>query len=67
MVKNFIQVGRFYPSSQLCHSCGYKFKDLTLDITKWKCPKWSTLHDRDINAAINIRDEGIRLLSSGKK
>ena len=65
--KNFIQVGRFFSSSQLCHSCGYKFKELTLDIREWNCPKCGELHDRDINAAINIRDEGIRLLSSGKK
>ena len=65
--KNFIQVGRLFSSNQLCHSGGYKFEDLTLDITEWNCPKCGTLHNRDINAATNIRDEGIRLLSSGKK
>ena len=59
--KNVILVGRFYPSSQLCHCCGYRnpaIKDL--GIREWVCPNCGAQHDRDINAAINIKTEGIR-------
>ena len=62
--KYFIKIDRFYPSSQTCHTCGYvnpEVKDLS--IRKWTCPACGAVHDRDINAAVNIRDEGLRLLS----
>lgn len=62
--KYFIKVDKFYPSSQTCHTCGYvnpEVKDLS--IRKWVCPACGAVHDRDINAAINIRDEDLRLLS----
>ena len=52
--KKFIQIDRFYPSSQLCHVCGYQNKQLTLKNRQWKCPKCGTNHQRDINAAKNI-------------
>ena len=61
--RNFIQVDRFYPSSKLCSICGYKFNDLTLDMRKWTCPDCNTTHDRDVNAAINILQEGLNILS----
>lgn len=62
--KYFVKVDRFYPSSQTCHTCGYvnpEIKDLS--IRKWTCPACGAVHDRDINAAVNIRNEGLRLLS----
>ncbi|CDA33970.1 putative transposase [Firmicutes bacterium CAG:536] len=61
--KYFVKVDRFYPSSQTCHVCGCvdpKVKNLS--IRKWVCSACGAVHDRDVNAAINIRDEGLRLL-----
>lgn len=56
-----VQVGRFYPSSKLCHNCGYKYKALRLSEREWVCEQCGVLHDRDVNAALNIRDEALRL------
>jgi putative transposase len=59
--KIVIQIDRFFPSSQLCSHCGYKKEDLTLSIREWFCPECGTKHDRDINAAINILKEAIKI------
>lgn len=59
-----VKIDRFYPSSQLCSNCGAKWagtKDLS--IRKWTCPECGTEHDRDINAAINILNEGLRIIN----
>jgi putative transposase len=58
-----VVVDRFYPSTQLCHVCGYKNEALTLSDRTWQCPICGAVHDRDVNAALNIRDEGLRLLA----
>ena len=60
--KKFIQIDRFYPSSQKCSNCEYQYTDLTLEIRKWTCPKFKTTHHRDINAAKNILNEGKRII-----
>jgi putative transposase len=60
-----VVVDRFYPSTQLCHVCGFKNETLTLAERTWPCPICGTLHDRDVNAALNIRDEGLRILAVG--
>lgn len=52
--KNIIFIGRYEPSSKLCHNCGYINKDLTLKDREWTCPICGEHLDRDINAAINI-------------
>ena len=60
-----IKVPAFYPSSQLCSNCGYQNKAVKdLKVRKWICPECGTVHDRDINAAINIRNEGMRIYTS---
>ena len=62
--RKVVKVPSTYPSSQLCHTCGYK-NSLTKDlaIRKWTCPKCGSIHDRDINAARNILSKGIELLT----
>ena len=53
--RTFVQIDRFYPSSQTCSSCGYKNAAVKNEkVRAWTCPKCGAHHDRDINAAINI-------------
>jgi putative transposase len=54
--KTIIQIGRFEPSSKICSVCSHKNTDLKLKDRKWTCPSCSVEHDRDINAAINIKN-----------
>lgn len=58
-----IKINKWYPSSQICSNCGNRQK-LTLDQRTYNCPKCGEIIDRDYNAAINIRNEGIRLLKA---
>ena len=58
--KHFIQIGRFEPSSKMCSVCGSTNHQLTLEDRQWTCHSCSTVHDRDVNAAINIKDFGCR-------
>ena len=61
--KKLIKVDKWYPSSQLCSCCGYQNPDVkNMNVKDWTCPECGTHHDRDHNAAINIRLEGIRIL-----
>ena len=63
--KTISMVDRFYPSSQLCSNCGYKNSDVkNLSIREWTCPECVTHHDRDVNSAINILNEGLRVINS---
>lgn len=59
----YIKISSFYPSSKLCHCCGYKNTTLTLADRKWECPNCHTLLDRDKNAALNILEEGLKILN----
>jgi len=59
--REVIDVSRWFPSSKLCHGCGYKNTGLTLKDREWICPECGLIHDRDLNAAINVRNEGIKI------
>ena len=61
--RQYVKIGTFYPSSKLCHCCGFKYKGLKLDERFWTCPECGTYLDRDENAAVNILQEGLRILS----
>lgn len=63
--KVYLEVNRFFASSKTCNNCLFQVSDLPLDTRYWDCPSCGTHHDRDINAARNIRDEGLRIISSG--
>lgn len=65
--KQVIEIGRFYPSSKTCSSCGVVNGDLKLSDRSWKCSSCESEHDRDLNAAINIAMEGARIYKAGRK
>lgn len=60
--RDFIEIDQYFPSSRLCECCGFKNDNLTLNDRTWVCPSCGVEHDRDLNAASNIRNEGVRLL-----
>ena len=62
---NILKIGRFEPSSKTCSNCGNINKDLTLKDREWTCKGCGTHHDRDINAAINIKNFSLRNILSG--
>ena len=63
--KRLVKVDRFFASSQICNICGYKNPETkNLAVRAWDCPQCGKHHDRDVNAAINIRNEGMRLVTA---
>ncbi len=65
--KIYLEVDRFFPSSKTCHVCLNQVGSLPLEVRNWTCNNCNTTHDRDINAAISLRDEGLRLLTCGTR
>lgn len=62
--KRFVQIDTFYASSKTCSVCGHKLDELSLSVREWVCPHCHAGHDRDVNAARNIRVEGIRKMKA---
>ena len=62
--KKLIIVDKYYPSSKLCNVCGHKNELLTITDKTWECPNCHTVHNRDINASINLKKEGLRIYNS---
>jgi putative transposase len=60
--KIYLEVERFFPSSKTCCMCLNQVASLPLDVRFWSCQQCQTKHDRDVNASINLRDEGLRIL-----
>jgi len=65
--RTLIKVDRWFPSSKTCSGCGHKLDELRLDTRHWQCPQCGAEHDRDINAANNILNEGLGRWSSEVK
>ena len=63
--RQYIEIDRWFPSSKTCHICLNRVDNLTLDVRAWTCKHCGTHHDRDVNAAINIRNEALRIISLG--
>jgi putative transposase len=62
--RDLVVIDRWFPSSKLCSVCGHKYSDLSLKERTWKCTKCGTVHDRDANAAQNIKKEGQRIIGT---
>ena len=63
--KEVIKIDTWFPSSQICSNCGHKDGKKALSIREWTCPKCGAHHERDINASINILNEGLRMKTVG--
>jgi putative transposase len=61
--RTFVRVGRFFPSTKRCSTCGHVLEQLALSAREWTCPECGSAHDRDINAARNLLTEGLRTIA----
>ena len=60
--KTIVKIDRYFPSSKMCNVCNYIKQDLTLKNREWICPNCNTKHNRDLNASINILNQGLKIL-----
>ncbi|MCL7461196.1 transposase [Pseudomonas sp. NW5] len=61
-----VAIDRWYPSSKRCSCCGYTLDILPLNLRTWACPECGAEHDRDVNAALNIKAAGLAVLALGE-
>jgi putative transposase len=59
--KKLVTIDKWFPSSKTCNQCGYVNSELKLGDRSWICPECGTVHNRDLNAAINIKKQGLLL------
>lgn len=64
--RDLVKIDQYFPSSKRCSSCGHVVESLPLDVRKWSCPECKSEHDRDINAAKNIKAVGLTVLALGE-
>lgn len=64
--RSVVAIDQFFPSSKRCSCCGFTMKKMPLDVRKWHCPECGADHDRDINAARNIKAAGLAVLACGE-
>ncbi len=62
--RTLVVVDRFFPSTRRCSACHVMAPRLDVSVRRWMCTGCGALHDRDVNAAVNLRDEGMRLLAA---
>jgi len=62
---HYVEVDRFFPSSKRCSNCGTIKQDLALQDRTYKCKSCGSILDRDFNASVNLRDEGLRVYTEG--
>jgi putative transposase len=63
--RDLIVIDRWYPSTRTCSACGHMAAKLPLSVREWDCTNCGTRHDRDVNAAVNIRAAGLAVLACG--
>jgi putative transposase len=64
--RQLVAIDQWYPSSKRCSGCGHVMETMPLHIRTWACPVCKTEHDRDVNAAINIKAAGLAVLALGE-
>ena len=64
--RSVVTIDQWYPSSKRCSVCGHLLDSLDLDVRQWTCPECGTVHDRDTNAALNIKAEGLSVFACGE-
>ncbi|EOC1288915.1 transposase [Cronobacter muytjensii] len=64
--RSVVAIDQFFPSSKRCSCCGFTMQKMPLDVRKWHCPECGAIHDRDVNAARNIKAAGLAVLACGE-
>jgi putative transposase len=64
--RSLVAIDQWYPSSKRCSGCGHVVDSLPLKVREWECPECAVKHDRDINAAVNIKAAGLAVLAPGE-